>query len=80
MKMAKSKLLKSMVVFIFSPLEQKYPFWANLNQKIKIARLSMFAYFKYADFDLIFYFSCFGSKIPFWFHFKQYHNVNKILT
>ena len=65
MKMTKSKLLKSMVVFIFSSLEQKYPFGANLNQKIKIARPSMFAYFKYADFDLIFYFSCFGPKMPF---------------
>ena len=43
-----------MVIFTFSALEQKYCFGANLNQKIKIVFLSMFACFKYADFDGIF--------------------------
>ena len=30
----------SMVVFTFSALDQKYSFWANLYQKMKVVRLS----------------------------------------
>ena len=31
----------SMVVFTFSVLDRKHPFWANLVQKIKIVRLNL---------------------------------------
>ena len=35
-----SNMQNSMVVFTFAALDQKYPFWANLVQKIRIASLS----------------------------------------
>ena len=34
------RMQNSMVVFIFSVLNRKHPFWANLVQKIKIVSLN----------------------------------------
>ena len=35
-----SSMLNSMIIFTFSVFDRKYPFWANLVQKVKIISLS----------------------------------------
>ena len=36
-----SKMMNSIVMFTFSVLDRKYPFWPNLVQNIKIVSLSL---------------------------------------
>ena len=55
----------SMVVFDFSILDQKYPFGANLTQKIKIVRLSLHLVPRLPRICSSIYFLRFRLEIPF---------------
>ena len=55
-----------MVVFTFSVLDQKNPFWANLVQKFKFVQNIWYKdYFQYAEFSGGVNFMCFKLEIPF---------------
>ena len=53
----------SMVVFTFSVFDQKYPFWINFVQKVKLVSLRW--NFEYAEFNECDYFFCFWSTLLF---------------
>ena len=56
-----------MVVLTFSVLNQKYPFYANLYQKIKIVSLTQNLvprHFEYVKFDGDIHFFCFRPFFP----------------
>ena len=70
----------SMVMFTFFFFGRKYPFWANLVQKIKIVSFETWyhAKFEYAEFNDALHFFCFGPEIPFWS--KSGRKKNKIVS
>ena len=76
-----ANMQNSVVMFTFSVLDWKYPFWASLVQKIKIASFSwnlVLDYFKYVKFngDVLFF-----KPVAFLVtSFKKIFNINYIYT